>query len=510
MKNKKLARILSVLAAVALLASCVPVALAATTNPSWDSVMPEWVYHGSDARKAITALIQGVDKGDKGSEVTLVSSSSGAAHSTIPANNCYGASSYSFDLTITETKNAPTTLYMALRYSTSWWMSTNGEHGGAMVDGYPRTVAQLGKGLGFKIDLENNKLNVYCLRVHNGTNTAIAEGYDSLNFWDDEAEAEAARYYATTEFDFDPDASHRFVIYKESEVDGKMNFVVTMDGIVIHKFDILRNGSCATEDDFHNVRNGDPFHVLMALNQYSIDKTPDEAIQAKVLFNANPKKTATELSELITACNTKKGSVVDSETPAVGQVKTAAKTEFAAAIATATTVSTGTDQKEETLYPAMVALQAALAKFEKAVVKPVDTAALTEAIEYAEEALEMLGETAIGYDDLVALVAEARTLLTNAATTPSDEGDAMVTALLEAADALELPMDEDDDFGGNNNDDSLGGEDTDTVPGADDSDPDVSDPVETGDSALAVVLSLVLCAAAAAALLLTKKRALAK
>ncbi len=500
MKNKNMARILSVLAAAVLLATCVPVALADTTTPTWNTLVSEMVYYGSEARKEISNLITTVDKGDKGTEVTLVNCLSGAAATTLPSNSCYGWDSYSFDLTISDTQNDPSALYLALRYEMNNWLA----------NGAPRSIEQLDRGLGLKMDLNNNKLTVYRMKVHKGTSVTNGH-YTTYFFWDDDAQAEAARYYATTEFDFDPKVPHRFVIYRTNDGNSGYNdMVITMDGVVIHKFSIKINGSDEHEDDFDNVRRAAPFAVLMGLNSSSVDASVEDAIQAKVLFNANPKRTNTELGELITACNTKKDGVVDSENPAVGQVKTAAKTEFATAIATATTVATGTDQREETLYPAMVALKAALAKFEKAVVKPVDTEALTEAIEYAEEALEALGETAIGYDDLVALVAEARALLTNAATTPSDEGDAMVTALLEAADALELPMDEDDDFGDDNNDDSLGGEDTDNAPDGDDGDPDVSEPVETGDSALAVVLSLVLCAVAAAALLLTKKRALAK
>lgn len=503
MKNKKLARILSVLATVALLASCVPVALAATTNPSWNTLVSEMVYYGSDARKEISKLVTTVDKGDQGTQVTLVNCLSGAAATTLPANSCYGWDSYSFDLTISDIQNDPSALYLALRYEMNNWLA----------DGAPRSIEQLERGLGLKIDLNNSKLTVYRMKVHKGTNVTNGH-YTTYFFWDNDAQAEAAKYYETTEFDFDLEKTHRFVIYRANDgTSGYNDMVITMDGVVIHKFSIKINGADEHEDDFNNVRTAADFAVLMGLNSSSVDASVEDAIQAKVLFNANPKKTATELSELITACTTKKDGVVDSEPPAVGQVKTAAKTEFAAAIATATTVANGTDQKEETLYPAMAALQAALAKFEKAVVKPVDTEALTEAIEYAEEALEMLGETAIGYADLKALVAEAKALLTNAATTPSDEGDAMVTALLEAADALELPSDEDDDFGGEDSDDGLGGADADSTPGADGEtggDPDVSEPVETGDSALAVVLSLVLCAAAAAALLLTKKRTLAE
>ena len=451
MKRKLIPMALSVIAAVSLLLSTLPVVLADNANPTWDAVYPEACDPTKDkgngpARQEVVKLVKAESKGEAGSEVTLVSGDFASAHSSFESDNAYGWSSYSFDLTIKDLNNSPTALLLAMSYNKMLTIGTN------------RSLRQLDRALGLKIDLQSGKMNVYRMRAHKGTNLAVEGGYHQFNFWDEASEAEAAAAYDKTEFDFDVKKTHHFVIYKQSETltssnKKQFNYVFLMDGIVIHKVTVNELGfnPDPNEDDFFNLRNASPMHIVMGLNSQALSATPDDAITAKVLVNFTTKKTSQALAEAVAENEQYIDTVTAAENPVLGQTTTAAKQEFAAAIQAAKALSEGEDQSEETLYPALAALKTAREKFEKSIVRPLDKEALQEAITYAESTMEALGNTATGYAELAKLVADAKALLNNQNATAA-EGEEMVSALIEAADALELPDDGGDDDGSGEDD----------------------------------------------------------
>ena len=373
MKRKRIPRILAIFAAISMLLTSMPVVFADNASPTWDAIYPEACDPTKDTangpkRQEVVQLVNAVSKGDAGEEVTLVSGDFASAHSSFSANSCYGWDSYSFDLTVEELTNNPKALYIAMSYNQM------------LVNGWARSIRQLDRALGLKIDLVNGKMNVYRMRAHKGTNLAVAAGYSSFDFWDEASEAEAAAAYEKTEFDFDVNKTHRFVIYRESTTKGtndleQFNMVFLMDGIVIHKVTVnaLGNNPDPNEDDFFNLRKADPMHIIMGLNYQDLSATPENAITAKVLVDFTPTHTRSLLNSAINECRSYAEAVTAAENPGVGQTAFADKEAFIAAIDAADAAwweeeaKSGDKRSETNYYTALTELNAAREKFEGSV-----------------------------------------------------------------------------------------------------------------------------------------------
>lgn len=148
----------------------------------------------------------------------------------------------------------------------------------------------------------------------------------------------------------------------------------------------------------------------------------------EALFDTAVSEEKSQLDTLIYACETLRDTTTASDTPAVGEVPTAAMTDFGAAIDTAVAASAaGTG-----LADAITALTGAKSAFDAAVVQPsVNTTALREAIANANAVLQVLVSTNADHAPLNTLVTEAQALVDNIDGTDQSTVDAKAAALNE-------------------------------------------------------------------------------
>lgn len=189
-KTKKLVCVLSVLAMAAGLFASLPMASAETTvtnydyaNAGWDLVYPEQADvtkdsgTGSKIQTVMRNNVTYTSKGDTTAELTVVPSNFGAAHSTL---NCTtDTMSCGFEFTVGDLTGNPEALYIGFRV-----IKDN-----LMEKSIPRSLLQLQRGSGFKIDLKNKKISYH--RLWNSQYHSISESknwpnhYTAYNLWDD-------------------------------------------------------------------------------------------------------------------------------------------------------------------------------------------------------------------------------------------------------------------------------------------------------------------------------------
>ena len=381
MKRKRIPRILAIFAAISMLLTSMPVVFADNASPTWDAIYPQACDPTQDkgngpARQKVVQLVNAVSKGDAGEEVTLVSGNFAMAHSSFSSDQCYGHRSYSFDLTVGELTNSPKEIYLNLdreiKKGTADGRLLNDQNG-AISSIYTRR-----QGIGFKIDLVNSKMYVYRLIAHkNDYNKDIVwpwASYIDFNYWDEAAQNKAAEFYETTEFDFDVTQTHRFVIKREGATDTHWNMVMLMDGIVIHKVSVSKDGKGSDNfDDFYNISVDQDFHVFMALGRQDLSATPETAQTAKVTVDFKTETTRDKLNKAISESRSYAETVTAAENPGVGQTAFADKEAFIAAIDAADAAwweeeaKSGDKRSETNYYTALTELNAAREKLEGSV-----------------------------------------------------------------------------------------------------------------------------------------------
>ncbi len=263
-KTKKLVCVLSVLAMAAGLFASLPMVSAETTvtnydyaNAGWDLVYPEQADVNKDAgtgSKIQTVMRNNVTytaKGDSTAEVTVVPSNFGAAHSTL---NCFNdVMSCGFEFSVGDLTGDPEALYIGFRSSN------------LIEKSITRSLLQLQRGSGFKIDLKNKKISYH--RLWNSQYFGVSENknwwtmapgathYTAYNLWDDSQVGDS--------LDFDLTKKHyiSFVYCTGATVDGFSGavFQICIDGTPVDDF--LMSWTPGADgkhylDDFHPVLQG--------------------------------------------------------------------------------------------------------------------------------------------------------------------------------------------------------------------------------------------------------------
>lgn len=157
----------------------------------------------------------------------------------------------------------------------------------------------------------------------------------------------------------------------------------------------------------------------------------------RLQVDITPETSEERLQALITACEELLNSKTASDTPAVGEVSTAAAAAFRRAIQAAKAAENGTEGE---LIEAIEALTSAKADFAEAVTERVNTQALRKAAAEAEAVRDVLSEDTAAYRALSALIDEAKALLADDAAEQNalDEKAAALNAAVATAKAENL------------------------------------------------------------------------
>lgn len=159
--------------------------------------------------------------------------------------------------------------------------------------------------------------------------------------------------------------------------------------------------------------------------------------RTRLLVDITPETSEQKLHDLIAACEELLNGKTASDTPAVGEVSTAAAAAFRKAIDAAAAAESGTEGE---LIAAIEALTSAKADFADSVAESTDTRELRKAVTAAEAVRDVLSEETAAYKPLSALIDEAKDLLADDAAEQSavDAKTAALTAAMDTAKAENL------------------------------------------------------------------------